>query len=256
MNFEPQNKLEQTLAAAADDPSRRLEFYEELRRSELYTLHMGEEIPTRQGILTEKTTVRLPSVESEGKSYIPVFSSLKMLQQFIDREMRYLSVNAMDLFGLVRGSDVWLNPGGAVGKEFPASEIEALLDESLFGAPQAYTIERETQMMIGRPEHEPNELLEELAEVFDELPSVKLAYNAHYYNPATGDPPHTLIAVEADGNWEEVVRAAGRRASSARVPDPPVDFLRLDGTSGLEHYFEADCEPFYRKRRRRGLFAR
>ncbi len=217
---------------------------------------MGGEIPAVGGVLKEKMTVRLPSVEVEGKAYIPVFSSLPMLQRFIDREMRYLSINTMDLFALVRGSDVWLNPGGAFGKEFPASEIEALLDGRLLGNPQTYTIERETQMMIGRPSTEPNELLEELAEVFNGLPGVKLAYNAHYYNPATGDPPHTLIAVEAEGNWEEVVKAAGRRASAARVPDPPVDFLRLDGTSGLEHYFEADCEPFYRKRRRRGLFAR
>ncbi|OWA33435.1 hypothetical protein B9G55_22485 [Saccharibacillus sp. O16] len=256
MGFKPRNKLEYALAAAVEDPARRVDFYEELRRSELYTLHMGGDVPTSGGMLKHKTTVRLPSVEVEGKSYIPVFSSLESLQQFIDREMRYLSVNAMDLFELVRGSDVWLNPGGEVGKSFPAEEIEAILDGRLSGVPQTYTIERETQMMIGRPANEPNELLEELTEVFSELPGVKLAYNAHYYNPVTGEPPHTLIAVEAEGNWEEVIRAAGRRASTARVPDPPVDFLRLDGTSGLEHYFAADCEPFYRRRRRRGLFAR
>lgn len=256
MIFKPQNELERVLSAAVEDPSRRREFYEELQRSELYTLHMGGDVPEEQGVLQEKTTVRLPSVEIEGKAYLPVFSSLPMLQRFIDREMRYLSINAIDLFGLVRGSDVWLNPGGEFAKEFPASEIESILDGSIFGVPKSHTVDRETQVMLGRPTQEPDELLNELAEVFHALPNVKLAYNAHYYNPETGDPPHTLIAVEADGDWNEVVRAAGGRASSARVPDPPVDFLRLDGTSGLETYFASDCTPFYRKRKRKGLFAR
>ncbi|NGZ77008.1 enhanced serine sensitivity protein SseB C-terminal domain-containing protein [Saccharibacillus alkalitolerans] len=256
MSFEPQNELERILSIAVEDPSRRMEFYEELQRSELYTLHMGGDVPEANGVLQEKTTVRLPSVDIGGKAYLPVFSSLQMLQRFIDREMRYLSLNAMDLFGLVRGSDVWLNPGGEFGKEFPASEIESILDGSMFDAPQSYTVDRDTQVMLGRPAKEPDELLSGLTEVFQAMPGVKLAYNAHYYNPATGDPPHTLIAVEADGDWNEIIREAGRRASSAPVPDPPVDFLRLDGTSGLETYFESDCEPFYRKRKRRGLSAR
>ncbi len=256
MIFKPQNELERVLSAAVEDPSRRREFYEELQRSELYTLHMGGDVPAEQGVLQEKTTVRLPSVEIEGKAYLPVFSSLPMLQRFIDREMRYLSINAIDLFGLVRGSDVWLNPGGEFAKEFPASEIESILDGSILGAPESYTVDRETRVMLGRPTKEPDELLNELSEVFQALPNVKLAYNAHYYNPETGDPPHTLIAVEADGDWKEVVRAAGSRVSSARVPDPPVDFLRLDGTSGLEAYFESDCMPFYQKHKRKKIFAR
>ncbi|MDO3410460.1 enhanced serine sensitivity protein SseB C-terminal domain-containing protein [Saccharibacillus sp. CPCC 101409] len=256
MNFEPQNELERILAAAVHDPSRRGEFYRELERAELYTVHMGGELPVENGELEEKTTVRLPSVDIEGKSYLPVFSSLLELQRFIDREMQYLSMNAMDLFGLVRGSDVWLNPGGEFGKEFPAAEIEAILDGAIYAPPQSYTVEQETQVMLGRPSKEPRELLEELERVFDSMPNVNLAYHAHYYNPETGDPPHTLIAIESDDGWNEVVQAAGRAAGSAHVPDPPVDFLQLDGVSGLERYFERECEPFYRKRKRRGFFAR
>ncbi|GGO08121.1 enhanced serine sensitivity protein SseB C-terminal domain-containing protein [Saccharibacillus kuerlensis] len=256
MGFEPRNELERTLAAAVHDPSRRKEFYEELQCSEIYTLHMGGDAPGEDGILQEKMKVRLPSVEIAGKTYLPVFTSLPMLQNFIDREMRYLSMNAIDLFGLVRGSDVWLNPGGEFGKEFSASEIESLLDGSLLGVPESYTVDCETQVMLGSPSTVPNDLLNELAEVFDKLPNVMLAYNAHYYNPATGEPPHTLIAVEAKGNWEQVVRAASLRSSSAHVPEPPVDFLRLDGTSGFETYFESNCEPFYQKHRRQSLYAR
>ena len=209
MSFKPQNELEWALSAAVEDPSRRREFYEELQRSALYTLQMGGDVPTEQGVLREKTTVRLPSLEIKGKAYVPVFSSLPMLQRFIDREMQYLSINALDFFGLVRGSDVWLNPGGEYAKEFSAAEIESILDGSIFGAPQSYTIDPETQVMLGRPAKEPSELLNELAEVFHALENVKFAYNAHHHNPENGDSPHTLIAVEADGVWTEVDWADG-----------------------------------------------
>lgn len=257
MSFKPQNKLERVLSEAVEEPSRRRAFYEELQRSELYTVHMDGDVPAENGIMREKTTVRLPSIEMAGKAYLPVFSSLTMLQKFIDHETRYLSMNAMDLFGLVRGSDVWMNPGGEFAKEFPAAEIESILDGTLFAPTKVYTLDRAAQIMLGRPTKEPEELQNELAEVFGSFPNVKLAYSAHYYNPETEEPPHTLIAVEADGNcWEEIVQTASLRASSARIPDPPVDFVRLDGKSGLENYFESDCEPFYHKYKRFEHFVR
>ncbi|WP_170314944.1 enhanced serine sensitivity protein SseB C-terminal domain-containing protein [Saccharibacillus brassicae] len=247
MSFTPQNRLEIALSEAVEYPSRRRAFYEELQRAELYALHMEGDVPVEDGMIREKAEVRLPCVEIEGKTYLPVFSSLEMLQRSIEQEMRYISMNAMDLFGLVRGSDVWLNPGAPFAKQFPATEIESILDGSLLAMPQSYTLDTDRQIMLGRPVQEPTELLSGLSEVFRSFSNVKLAYSAHYYNPESGDPPHTLIAVEAEGEWEEVVRAASLRASSACIPDPPVDFVRLDGLSGLERYFEADCEPFYRK---------
>ncbi|WP_172196610.1 enhanced serine sensitivity protein SseB C-terminal domain-containing protein [Saccharibacillus qingshengii] len=261
MRFKPQNELEKALSAAVEDPSRRREFYEELQHSELYTLHMDGEAKTENGRLPEHTAIRLPSLEVAGSLYLPVFSSLKMLQQFLDCEMQYVSMNAMDLFRRVQGSDVWLNPGGEFAKSFSAAEIESILDGSLLGPPSSYTLDPETAIILGNPDSEPNDLLNELTEIFLGLPNVKLAYHAHHFNPKTGEPPHTLIAVQADGDWNEVVRAAGSRPSASRVSasrasDPPVDFLRLDGRSGLDAYFEAEGEPFYRKRSRSKLFVR
>ncbi|MCQ4088359.1 enhanced serine sensitivity protein SseB C-terminal domain-containing protein [Saccharibacillus sp. JS10] len=258
MSFDLQNKLERALSAAVEDSSRRKEFYEELRRSELYTLRV-EDSSSGQGQISSddpKINLQLFSLEIENKSYIPVFSSLTMLQRFIDREMNYISIQSIDFFNLVRGSDVWLNPGAAFAKVFPASEIESILDGSLFEATQTYTVHADSQVLLGQPKQLPHELLSVLANLFETLPEVKMAYLAHYYHPETGDPPHTLIAIEVEHRWDQVIERVVNQTADIHMPNPPVDFVQLDGTSGLESYFESDCIPFYEKHKRKEIVMR
>jgi hypothetical protein len=82
---------------------------------------------------------------------------------------------------------------------------------------------------------------------------VKRAYLAHFFNPERGEKPNTLVAIEASGDWFEVVSQAGLVARDINVPDPPVDFLRLTFQEGLGNYFKAQ-KPFYQRKRVLGLF--
>ena len=187
------------------------------------------------------------NIELDGKLYVPIFSSLHRLREFIKDDVNYIAMNCMDFFNLVKGSDVILNPGSEYGKQFTVQEIEAILDGTLGSPRTRMDTEHDTQVMIGAPANPPTELLKTLGDLFRTMKNVKLAYNAHFFNPETDEKAHTLIAVQVTGDWEKTLDAVGIAVRGINSPDPPVDFIQLDGKSGLDNYFK-NQKPFYRKK--------
>ncbi|MCM3038118.1 enhanced serine sensitivity protein SseB C-terminal domain-containing protein [Paenibacillus motobuensis] len=246
MTFEPENKVEEILMTAATAPSARYDFYKELVGSNIYTIQYGSEIDTNEGVLKEGSSIQLLNIEINQKLYIPIFTSLRRLQEAIDQVVNYCSMNAVDFFQLTRGADVFLNPTSRYGKEFTAEEIESILNGSIFSPSQQYEVQKETEVMIGQPAIMPKELLDAISELFADMKEVKLAYHAHFFNPQMDEKPHTLIALEVSDNMNEIVAKAGMVANSVHVPDPPVTFIQLDGSSGLEDYFKSNVKPFYK----------
>lgn len=248
MTFQPENNLERILMIAASDPSARLDFYKELINSDIYVIHIKDEEDFHEGVLKEGTKIKLLHVEINNKLYIPIFTSLRRLQESIEQEVNYLSMNSIDFFNLIRGADVFLNPSSSYGKEFSEIEIESILNGSIFANIDSYEVKEDTQVMVGQPAIVPEELIHELSNLFATMKEIKCAYNAHFFNPQMDEKPHTLIAIEMDGNWDKVISKAGMVADSVNVPDPPVSFIHLDGTSGIEQYFKSNVKPFYKKR--------
>jgi hypothetical protein len=247
MSFDPVNNLERLLIAAATDPASRPRFYQELLKSEIYAVQFGA--ASQQKSTTQfKTgdTVQLRNLKINGKTYIPIFSSLQRLREFIKEEVNYISMNARDFFTLVGGSEVILNPGAEYGKEFTGPEIESMIDGSIWRPATQYKARKDTQVMIGQPANPPTELIKALCDLFCTMKNVKLAYNAHFFNPDVNEKAHTLIAIQVTGEWEKTVAAAGMVANGVNIPDPPVDFIQLTGKS-FEDYFSGQ-EPFYRKK--------
>jgi hypothetical protein len=153
------------------------------------------------------------------------------------------------------GSELILNPGSDYGKEFTREEIAGILDGSIWRSNQ-FTVEKATKVLLGQPARYPQVLVEALSRLFAGKKEVQAAYLAHFFNPAAGDKPHTLIGIEATGNWDRLVAEAGMVAANVDVPDPPVDFLRMTGKAGVEDYFHKSCKPFYSKGRKKwfGMF--
>ncbi|MCJ8013268.1 enhanced serine sensitivity protein SseB C-terminal domain-containing protein [Paenibacillus sp. KQZ6P-2] len=247
MSVEAANTLEEKLAKAMNEPSARPDFYNELRNSEIYAIQGGTSPMQEQTELSAGQSVQLISVEMNGKRYLPIFSSRARMQDFIKEPVQYLSINAVHFFQLTKGADLLLNPGSPFGKEFSAREIESILDGSVFNAQEAYVVEKNTQTMIGPPEEPPTELLNELSVVFERLKNVICAYNAQVFNPRTDRAPRTLIAVSYIGKGDNIIAEAGKVAENIAVQFPPVEFIELNGSSGLEGYFESNCKPFYLK---------
>src|SRR4051812_45007258 len=99
MSFEPQNDLERSLIAAASDPAHRPQFYKDFVKSDVFIIQDGVEPPEHHGVMTLKqgTEIRIQNIEFEGKSCIPIFSSLARLQAVLTSEAAYLGVNALEL---------------------------------------------------------------------------------------------------------------------------------------------------------------
>lgn len=233
--------------AAAGDPAARAEFYRELIASDLLVIDEGR-VPEETGRVTLEAgrQLRIRNIEFRGQSYLPVFSSLTRLQAGITETVGYLAFNALELLKITRGAKLILNPGSDYGKELLPEEVESIIDGSILRPRESYTVDRSTQVMLGQPARVPTELVEVLKRVFKRHDGVRAAFLAHFVNPAKDAKAHTLIAIDAAGDWDRIVSEAGLAVGGVTIPDPPVDFVRLPN-SGLDSYFKT-VQPFYRRK--------
>ncbi|MHC9509757.1 enhanced serine sensitivity protein SseB C-terminal domain-containing protein [Kangiella sp. M94] len=255
MEFVPENELELSLVKAATDAAHRPQFYKDLCNADLFIIQHGEKPPEshERVTLTEGKAIQIQNIEHNGKPYIPVFSSVNRLQQVIETEVAYLGVNALELMKLTQGAELLLNPGSDYGKEFTKSEIESIIDGSIWGPPETHTQKTSAEVMLGQPKVYPQELTSALSRFFKTKKQVNKAWVAHFHNPDDGLPPHTLIAVDAGEFYKEIIGEIGMIINSITIPNPPVDIIPITNGSGLEQYFLNGQKPFY-KRKVFGLF--
>ncbi len=131
MPFVSENRLEEALVRAVESPATAPDFYRLLLESDLAGAGHGGgtgrcHLPIQPGAGWSAPTGdrRTRLVER----FLPVFSSLARMQDYVKEESRYLSVNGRALLDLTRGAPVALNPGSDYGREFTPQQIEQLLD--------------------------------------------------------------------------------------------------------------------------------
>lgn len=255
MSFEPQNALEHALMKAASDPANRPAFYKTLLDADIFIVQHGKPPPTRseRTWISEGETIQIQNIEHNGQSYLPMFSSLPRLQAVITNEVNYLAMNAREFMNMTRGAALLLNPGSDYGKEFTPEEIASIIDGSIWRADQRLTVQKETKVLIGQPSRYPTELANALSRFFKTKKFVKRAWIAHYHNPEDGQKPHTIVAVDATGNFDEISGEIGIVLRDIAIPDPPVDVMPITGKGGIENYFLHETAPFY-QRKFLGLF--
>src|SRR5688572_28596949 len=131
--FDAVNSLEKSLMSAATNPSSRPQFYRDLLEADIFIIQYGNNnLDIKNHVLQEGAELKIQHIERDGISWLPIFSSLQRLQQFIRSESSYLQLKARDFFEITRGAHVVLNPGFDYGKEFIPQEITGLLDGSIF----------------------------------------------------------------------------------------------------------------------------
>ena len=252
--FTPENELERALVAASTDPVARPQFYVVFVASEIFVSNYGPAVSAQeeQGMLKAGAELAFHPLQHDGREMLPIFSSLRRLQNFIPEDAHYLAMKTMDFLKLTQGATLILNPGSEYGKELTPSEVASILDGSLWQPIKTFVAEKELTVQLGQPARYPHALTDALSRLFKDLKNVEAAYLTHFYNPAQGDPPHTLIGIQATGNWNDIAGRAGIVLAGVEVPDPPVDFLHMSGMEGLEEYL-LTTKPFY-KRKAFGLF--
>ena len=247
MAFDPTNPLEESLVAAVHDPACRPQFYRDLLESEIYAIQEG--VPESEGKVTlaEDTEVRLRMIEWNGKPFIPIFTSLERLQTVLQDEVGFLSLNALQFMQITQGADLVLNPGSDYGKEFLKDEVASILDGSIWNPGEQRQVEADTKVLLSQPAEPPTELMNALSRLFEKTPGVLRGYVCLVAYEADIDSPHTLLAIEAEGDWDEIVASAGMIVREVACPNPPIDVIRITGLGGIEDYFK-DNTPFYLKK--------
>ena len=250
MEFVPENQFEESLMRAANDPAHRPQFYKDLCNADLFIIQHGKKAPEshERTTLKEGATIQIQNIEHNGKPYIPVFSSLSRLQLVISEEVSYLGVNAIELMKFTQGAELLLNPGSDYGKEFTENEISSILDGSIWHPSESYIQKKEAKILLGQPKVYPMELTTALSRLFKKNKNVKRAWVAHFHNPEDGQPPHTLLAIDAGDSYSEIAGEIGIVISNINIPNPPVDIIPITGGGGLEDYFLNGEKPFYIKK--------
>src|SRR5882724_10941272 len=129
MPFIPENELERALVAAVNNPAAAPEFYRLLLASDLLVLGtgQGQENASAKFALAPGGRLNLVPGIKNGAQFLPVFSSLKRMQDYVKQESKYLSINGRALLDLTLGAPVTLNPASDYGKELTAEQVAQLL---------------------------------------------------------------------------------------------------------------------------------
>ena len=243
MAFKPENELEAALVRAVQDPAAAAEFYRLLLETELLVLGTaeGREEATEKFNLESGNRLNLVTGEQDGHKYLPVFSSIARMQEYIKEDSKYLSMVGRDLFETTRGAPLILNPASEYGKQLAPHETAQLLNPG--GAPRS-----EPMVKIGEADY-PQDLVDTLTGVFRAHAGVKAAFMIRVTFADRAHEPHPLVGIEMEDGKEGEMRPlmeAVNEAANRQIPGLVFDVQQID-RKGRAAMTDAllQVEPFY-----------
>jgi SseB protein N-terminal domain len=131
--FEPENSLEDLMQSAGKDPAVVPKFYRALLDTEIYIL--TPEVPVKPGrrrSLKFQEKINVASVEFQGMTWLPAFTSKKRISDYVKEPETCLGAAARNLFEMLPNANFWLNPLSECQKPLPATEIALLMNGKIF----------------------------------------------------------------------------------------------------------------------------
>ncbi|RRZ90961.1 enhanced serine sensitivity protein SseB [Erwinia sp. 198] len=231
-------RLEEVLKLAATEPAHRPEFFRLLMEASVW-------VP---GASVDQADAELQHWEKEdGTSIIPFFTSEQALQQAVTEEQPFLVMPVRTLLAMTQGETLFLNPKLPVGKEFSPGEISSLLGKEGNALSQQTVLEGGASLLLSEIAEPPAQTIASLTELFAKHKQVRRAWVAHIKEAADAKP-NLLIGIEADGDIENIIQAAGSVATDTLLEDEPVDICEVVDNDNISHFFTAHLTPFYERR--------
>jgi hypothetical protein len=235
--------LTQLLRDAATDPALRPDFVRTLLDSQVYVLGFGDR-PLDRGKTPPGTHLSLATWANDQGPVHPFFTSEVAMQRALARrpgiDRRFIRLRAQDLFEMVRGKQLILDPDSDYGKLFTAQEVDELLAGRDPGREEV-VIPTDTKILVGAAAHIPPELPRVMAEFFAKRPAVKQAHLGWIHYPETGASGYLLVVVSDDR--EAAMLGFGMLQISDVAEGKNVDALVVP-LSQPKHYL-SNVPPFY-----------
>lgn len=243
MPFISENELERALVKVVKNPAITPEFYRLLLASDLLVMGTveGQEDAAEQFTLAPGGRVNLVTGQKNGATFLPVFSSLLRMQEYAQKECKYLSINGRALLELTRGAPIVLNPASEYGKELSPQQVSHLLDPA---AAQGLVLPN-----VGEAEF-PTALAQTLTDVFVTRSDVEAAWVMQVHFPERGQT-HPVVGIELNssmgGGWPSLMEAI-KAAADRGLPEMIFDLQRIDRRNpvGLTNSL-LQVPPFYQR---------
>jgi hypothetical protein len=239
--------LEIILQKASSEPAYRPLLYKRLLSDELVVLTKNSPFKGGNQIAQVNTDISLISLEDKR---IPVFTSTERIfdKGVIKEQVEFLKMKGEDLFKLAKNATFVLNPYSDFGKDLIPTEIEGMLDGTILTYnSKRITITKPTNIIIGQPAKYPTEIVNSLKILFANNLNVKSAHVGWYHNPESKVPPHYIIGIDADGDFQGLTQQAGFTTQQFLSKGELVDFIKMDTRGGIRDYFLNKTEPFYKR---------
>lgn len=128
--FEPENQIEALMQAAANDPAIIPLFHRTLLDTELYILTPEAPVePGRPRALKAREAINVASVEFQGLTWLPAFTSKRRISDYVKQPEACLGAAARNLFGMLPDANFWLNPLSDCARPLLATEIARLMNK-------------------------------------------------------------------------------------------------------------------------------
>jgi len=242
---ETKNELETLLEQAATEPAYRPAFFRTLLDSTVWVPGNAAE---GEAVVEESALDIQHWEKDDGTSVIPFFTSLAALQQAVDDEQAFVVMPARTLFEMTLGETLFLNAKLPTGKEFTPREISHLVGEEGSPLSQQEVIEGGTALLLSEVAEPPAQMVDSLTTLFKSIKTVKRAFICSIKEQADAQA-NLLIGIEAEGDIEEIIHAAGSVATDTLPGDEPIDICQVaEGEKGISHFMLAHITPFYERR--------
>lgn len=242
---ETKNELETLLEQAATEPAYRPAFFRTLLDSTVWVPGNAAE---GEAVVEDSALDIQHWEKDDGTSVIPFFTSLAALQQAVDEEQAFVVMPARTLFEMTLGETLFLNAKLPTGKEFTPREISHLVGEEGSPLSQQEVLEGGTALLLSEVAEPPAQMVDSLTTLFKSIKTVKRAFICSIKEQADAQA-NLLIGIEAEGDIEEIIHAAGSVATDTLPGDEPVDICQVaEGEKGISHFMLAHITPFYERR--------
>ncbi len=242
---ETKNELETLLEQAATEPAHRPAFFRTLLESTVWvpgTAAEGEQV------VEDSALDLLHWEKDDGTSVIPFFTSLEALQEAVEDEQAFVVMPVRTLFEMTLGQTLFLNAKLPTGKEFTPREISHLLGEESNPLSTQEVLEGGETLLLSEVAEPPAQMIDSLTTLFKTLKPVRRAFLCSIKECAD-EHPVLLIGIEADGDIEDIIQAAGSVATDTLPGDEPIDICQVkNGEKGISHFITEHITPFYERR--------